>query len=123
MTWVDRWAQIINYYKAPNYDDAAVNFAETAKEPFAIAEFLTLLSGPMDASGYKGPALHLSGELDYIVCDGYCPGIFEEPARTLYRNAKLQLSLHPGTGHNINFHHNATGAYGVITGFLESNGL
>ncbi|MCJ1428196.1 hypothetical protein MMC29_006104 [Sticta canariensis] len=50
LTWVDRHAQILNYFKRPNYDDAAVHFAEAAKEPFAVAEFLTLLAGPQDAS-------------------------------------------------------------------------
>ena len=123
LTWVDRSAQILNYFKRPNYDDAAVSFAEAAKEPFAVAEFLTLLAGPQDASNYTGPALHLTGDHDYIFCDGYCPGIFHEPARTLYKNAKLQLALHPGASHNINFHHNATGAYRVITNFLEAHGL
>ena len=77
----------------------------------------------MSAEKWDKPALHITGEKDYIVCDGTCNGIFEEPARTLYKNAKLQLSLHPGASHHINFHKNATGAYGVITGFLEANGL
>lgn len=123
LTWVDRHAQILNYFKRPNYDDAAVDFAEAAKEPFAVAEFLTLLAGPQDASRYTGPALHLTGTDDYIFCDGFCPGIFDEPAKSVYRNAKLQLTLHPGASHNINFHRNATGAYKVITDFLESSGL
>ncbi|MCJ1379167.1 hypothetical protein MMC17_002267 [Xylographa soralifera] len=123
LTWVDRSAQIMNYFKRPSYDDAAVDFAEAAKQPFAVAEFLTLLAGPQDVSGYAGPALHLTGEYDYIFCDGFCPGIFEEPARSIYKNAKLQLALQPGASHNINFHHNATGAYKVITDFLEASGL
>jgi hypothetical protein len=65
----------------------------------------------------------ITGKTDYIICDGECEGIFEEPARTLFRNAKFTPYLHPGASHNFNFHLNATGAYGVITDFLESNGL
>jgi hypothetical protein len=65
----------------------------------------------------------ITGETDYIICDGECRGIFEEPARTIWKNAKFEPYLHPHASHNFNFHHNATGAYGVITGFLESNGL
>lgn len=123
LTWVDRHAQILNYFKRPNYDNAAVDFTEAAKEPYAVGEFLTLLAGPQDASRFTGAALHLTGDRDYIFCDGFCEGIFHEPARTIYNNAKLQLSLHPGASHNINFHHNATGAYRVITDFLSNNGL
>ena len=70
------------------------------------------------------PALHITGEKDYIVCDGSCRGIFEEPAKTIYKNAKpLQLNIHPGASHHINFHANATGAFTVITDFLANNGL
>ena len=62
----------------------------------------------------------ITGIEDYIVCDGYCPGIFDEPASTYYRNAKPFVPyLHPNTSHNFNFHKNATGAYGVITDFLD----
>ena len=82
-----------------------------------------MLSGPQNVDKYHGPALLMSGEVDYIFCDGFCPGIFEEPAKTIYKNAKLQLAIHPGTSHNINLHKNATGAYEVVTDFLKSNGL
>ncbi|MCJ1317924.1 hypothetical protein MMC15_003251 [Xylographa vitiligo] len=37
LTWVDRYSQIMNCFKRPNYDDGAVDFAEAAKEPFAVA--------------------------------------------------------------------------------------
>ena len=49
--------------------------------------------------------------------------MFEEPARTLFKNAKFTPYLHPDASHNFNFHRNATGAYKVITDFLVSNGL
>ncbi|KAH8656684.1 Alpha/Beta hydrolase protein [Tricladium varicosporioides] len=124
VTWVDKFAQIHNYFKKPNYDIATADFAELVKEPFAITEFLTLYAGPQDASNYTKPVLAITGDTDYILCDGYCNGIFDEPAATLYKNAKpFKRVLHPGASHNINFHHNATGAYNVITGFLKENGL
>jgi hypothetical protein len=46
-----------SYFKKPNYEPAAADFVELSKSPFAVAEFLTLLSGPMDASNYTGPVL------------------------------------------------------------------
>lgn len=42
--------------------------------------------------------------------------------KAVYKNAKPFVPhLHPNSSHNINFHHNATGAYGVITSFLDEN--
>lgn len=60
LTWVDRLAQVNTYFKPPFYDAATTDFAEEAKQPFGIAEFLTILAGnkgSFDASGFEGPAL------------------------------------------------------------------
>ncbi|KAF2869794.1 Alpha/Beta hydrolase protein [Massariosphaeria phaeospora] len=125
LTWPSVLDLVMNYFKLPSYSPSVALFTESAKQPFSIGEFLTFSSpASTDAAAWDKPALHLTGELDYIVCDGYCPGVFEEPARTLYKNARpLQLSLHPGASHHVFFHRNATGAFGVVTDFLERNGL
>lgn len=125
LTWPSVFDLIMDYFKAPAFENDVALFTESVKQPFTLGEFLTF-AGPasIPAEKWNKPALHLTGELDYIVCDGFCPGVFEEPAKTLYKNANpLQLSLHPGASHHINFHKNATGAFKVITTFLESNGL
>ncbi|KAH7303809.1 Alpha/Beta hydrolase protein [Stachybotrys elegans] len=125
LTWVDRFAQINTYFKFPFYDDKVADFAEQAKQPFGFTEFFTFPSGNggnLDASNFTGPALAITGQQDYIVCDGNCEGIFIEPASTFYRNAQPFVPyLQPNASHNINFHYNATGAYGVITKFLDEN--
>ena len=123
LTWADATAQAWNYFKFPNYEVGALAFAEVAKEPFAVAEFLTLLGGPINVDKYTGPALHITGEFDYIFGDGDIKGIFEEPAKTIYKNAKLELVVQPGASHNIGLHRNASKAFQVITGFLERAGL
>ncbi|KAJ4113825.1 hypothetical protein NW765_011432 [Fusarium oxysporum] len=123
LTWVDAIAQLNTYFKYPYYDLPTASYCEEYKQAFAIGEFLTIADGDFDASGFTGAALAITGETDYIICDGECRGIFEEPARTIWKNAKFEPYLHPHASHNFNFHHNATGAYGVITSFLESNGL
>ncbi|KAK9492591.1 Alpha/Beta hydrolase protein [Lipomyces doorenjongii] len=123
VTWVDKYTQIWNYFKYPNYDPVIADYAETAKQPYAITEFLSLLSGPTDASAFKGPVLAITGEYDYIFCDGYCRGLLEEPGRTYYKNAKYVPYIHPGASHQLFLHYNATGAFQVITNFLNENGL
>ncbi|KAK4932159.1 hypothetical protein LTR49_001456 [Elasticomyces elasticus] len=123
LTWVDQFGQIENYFKYPYYDVATINYVESVKQAFSIGEFFTFPSAP-SASNFTGAALTITAETDYIVCDGYCPGIYEEPSRTLYSNAKSFVPyLHPHCSHSINFHHNATAAYKVITDFLGDNGL
>ncbi|KAF2098390.1 alpha/beta-hydrolase [Rhizodiscina lignyota] len=123
LTWVDKFGLIWNYFKKPNYEPSAADFVESSKAPFGIVEFLSFLGGPTDAQNYTGPVLAITGELDYIVCDGSCDGIFEEPAKTYYKNAKFTPYLQPGTSHHLNFATNATGAFKVITDFLASSGL
>ncbi|KAH7386902.1 Alpha/Beta hydrolase protein [Phaeosphaeria sp. MPI-PUGE-AT-0046c] len=123
LTWVDALAQANTYFKYPFYDLPTLNYAEAFKEPFAIGEFLTLTDGNLDASGFTGAALAITGETDYIICDGQCRGIFEEPARAVWKNAKFTPYLHPNASHNFNYHENATAAFGVITDFLKNNGL
>jgi pimeloyl-ACP methyl ester carboxylesterase len=125
LTWVDKFAQLNTYFKFPFYDDATINFVEENKQPFAWTEFFTITmgnGGNFDNSGFEGAALAITGADDYIVCDGTCDGIFDEPATTLYKNAKTFVPyLHPSASHNFNFHYNATGAYKVITDFLDAS--
>ncbi|KAM0430078.1 hypothetical protein ACHAPT_006084 [Fusarium lateritium] len=113
----------VAYFKYPYYDIPTASYCEEYKQAFGIGEFLTITDGDFDASGFTGAALAITGKTDYIICDGECEGIFEEPARTIWKNAKFEPYLHPHASHNFNFHHNATAAYKVITNFLESNGL
>ena len=63
----------------------------------------------------------ITGSSDYTICDGECKGIFEHPAQEIWKNARFTPHLHPDASHNINFHFNATGAYEVITSFLDTS--
>jgi pimeloyl-ACP methyl ester carboxylesterase len=74
LTWVDVYANIINFFKAPLYTIDTAKFAESTKQPFAVTELLSLLSLDYSAPRFTGPVLFLTGEFDYIVCEGFCPG-------------------------------------------------
>jgi hypothetical protein len=68
--------------------------------------------------------LYLNGEFDLGNCAGNCNGILEHLAAEVFSNSKsLEVAVHPGAGHAINFNYNATGAYGVIMDFLTKNGF
>ncbi|PVI08560.1 alpha/beta-hydrolase [Periconia macrospinosa] len=125
LTWPSVYDLVMNYFKAPNFDQDVALYTESAKQPFSIVEFLTF-AGPAEVSADKWdkPALHITGELDYIVADGTTKGVIDHPAREIYKNAKpLQISVHPGASHHLNFARNATGAFEVITSFLSQNGV
>ncbi|KAI3324486.1 alpha/beta-hydrolase [Xylariaceae sp. AK1471] len=122
LTWVDGISNINTYFKYPYYDVDVALWLEENKNPFAFTEFETLIDGDLDASNFTGPVLAMAGKNDYVICDGECEGIYEEPARTVFKNAKPFLPyLHPHSSHNLNFHHNATGAFKVMTDFLDAN--
>lgn len=101
-------------------------YAEDTKAPFAVSELVSL-SPPLmnlDASDYKGPALVVSGEYDFIVCGGYCVGTLEPSFAGLFKGAKdFETYVQPGSGHSLNFAVNATGAFGVMFDYLARNGL
>lgn len=125
MTWPSVFDNVMNYFKAPNFDEDVAIYSESVKQPYSIVEFLTFgLPAGVVADKWDKPALHITGELDYIVADGTTKGVIDHPAREIYKNAKpLQISVHPGASHHLNFAKNATGAFEVITNFLGQNGI
>lgn len=77
LTWVDVYANIINFFKAPFCTIDTAKFAESTEQPFAIMELLSLLALKYSAPKFTGPVLFFRGEFDYIVCGGFCPGFLE----------------------------------------------
>ena len=73
----------------------------------------------------------LANDLPY--CGGNClatgiPSLPSIPAAVAMSFPKVASSdfeayIQPNTGHGINLHYNATGAYDVIQTFLQSKGL
>ncbi|KAI1353409.1 alpha/beta-hydrolase [Xylaria sp. FL0043] len=122
LTWVDGIANINTYFKYPYYDRDVALALEEIKNPFTFPEFETLIDGDLDASNFTGPVLAMASKNDYVICDGECEGIYDEAARQVFKNAKPCMPyLHPHSSHNLNFHHNATGAFNVMTDFLDAH--
>lgn len=117
----------------PGHFDPQILYAgERTKQPVTVGELLTLGSGPM-VNAYKGPVLVLTGSNDLPYCGGDClatgdPALASIPA-AVQKNfpnvpaADFEAYIQPQTGHGINFHYNATGAYKVAQEFLGSKGL
>ena len=65
-----------------------------------------------------------NGEYDFLVCNGYCPGVNDEPAASVFAGAKpFNATILPKTGHGLNYHSNALVGYKAITDWLSEQGL
>ena len=126
VTTVDVFSNINSFFKAPAYEHDVAEFSEATKQPFAIAELISLNPSLLNvnASAFTGPALVISGEFDYIVCGGYCPNELDPSFRPNFLGAKgFETYVQPLAGHGTNFATNATGFYSVIFDYLSRNGL
>ena len=134
----------------PGFFDTGLLYAgEMTKQPVTVGEILTLGSIPM-VNAFAGPVLvvtgckcpvplplkvmligAIAGDLPY--CGGNClatgdPEIPSIPSTVSKSFPKVspenfEAYIQPNSGHGINFHYNATGAYDVIQTFLGSKGL
>ena len=132
------------------FDPGALLAGEQTKQPVTIGELLTSGSLPM-VNTYAGPVLVLTGcespydsvaitnvltafvANDLPYCGGNClatgnaslPSIPAAVAMNfpMVPSSNFTAYIQPNSGHSINFHYNATGAYGVINSFLNSKGL
>ncbi len=126
ITTKDVFSNIHNFFKGPAYDRDVARYSELTKQPFAISEFYSLLPQFVsnDAANFTGPALIITGEFDFIICGGYCPGVLDEPLRTIFRgSSNFEAYVQPKAGHGTNLATNATGFYGVIFDFLGKHGI
>lgn len=134
------------------FDPGLLLVAEKTKQPVTVGELLTLSSvSPVNA--FAGPVLVITGcklsllyrcskvpslakilaANDLPFCGGNClatgdPSLPSIPAAVSksFPNVKpgdFTAYIQPNSGHGINAHYNATGAYDVIQTFLKSKGL
>ncbi|KAI0909781.1 hypothetical protein F4823DRAFT_562590 [Ustulina deusta] len=104
------------------YNVDVARLLEWIKNPFTFPKIETLIDDDLGASDFTGPMLAMAGKNGYVICDGECEGISEGAARAVFKNAKPFVPyVHPHSSHNLNFHHNATAAFNVMTDFLDAN--
>lgn len=122
------YSNINNFFKAPAYEQDVAAFSEKTKQPFAVAEVVSVAPAvlettpqTLDANAFKGPVLVISGEFDYILCGGYCPGELEASFGDKFQH--LETYVQPLAGHGVNFATNTTGFYGKIFSFVSQHGF
>lgn len=116
------------FLKPGFFDTEIAYYGEQGKQPVTVGEVLTLGSAPM-MNAYKGPVMVITGDSDLPYCGGDClntGGVGDSvvaPIAMNFPSTQVDIVIQPNTGHGINFHYNATGAYNAINGFFSSHGL
>jgi pimeloyl-ACP methyl ester carboxylesterase len=119
------------FFKPYYYDPAILSLAERTKQPVTLGELLTLGSVTM-MNNYAGPVMVIAGDADLPYCGSNCtatggvaPSLQSQVKMNFASVATANFSAYvqPNTGHGINLHYNATGAYRVINDFIRSKSL
>lgn len=126
LTWADRYDNQYSFFAYPYFDPAVLAHAEATKWPFTVGEFVSQAALNYTAAAFTGPVLYLVGAQDLIFCGGDCVGLFgaQSAARVNFPQAgSWERHIHPDSGHGINLHYNATGAYEVVMDWATRHGL
>lgn len=59
---------IYRFFKAPDYDVAVLEYADANKKPIGITELLTVSAIPLTPFEFKGVAMVIAGQYDFIFC-------------------------------------------------------
>lgn len=129
-----------DFFLPGHYDPQIIPFAEETKQPIAPGELLGLgESGSFNT--FEAPVLVITGckflstlwkanDLPFVGGDCFATGnesISSIPAIVKAGFPHVALDnfaahIQPNTGHGINLHYNATGAYAVMNTFLNAKG-
>ncbi|TGO12115.1 hypothetical protein BTUL_0094g00270 [Botrytis tulipae] len=119
------------FLKPNYYDPSILTYTESTKQTVTQGELLTLGSLPM-TNNYAGPVMVIDGDADLPYCGSDClatGGVADSLAAMVkdsFPNVgenDFEAYIQPNTGHGINLHYNATGAYGVWLDWLGEKGL
>lgn len=128
LTSADIGSNVYLFFYPPHFDTGLLEFAENNKQPMTIGELMTITGLPSQ-SRFTGPVYVIDGENDVPFCGGDClntgtSASIPAAAEKVFPSASAFVAyIHPNTGHAINVHYNATGAYKQINDFLGIHGL
>ncbi|KAL8678865.1 MAG: hypothetical protein Q9186_004800 [Xanthomendoza sp. 1 TL-2023] len=116
---------IHRFFAAPDFEIEVAEYAQSIAQPFGIAEYMSRIASPAKPNYFSGPVLIAAGEFGFVNCGGNCESTFNQgiASKIFLGTNTLKTYIHPGSGHALNFHKNATGLYSVITDFLTENGF
>ncbi|KAE9362879.1 alpha/beta-hydrolase [Stipitochalara longipes BDJ] len=118
-----------SFFRWPAYDEQLFYNAWENAQPLTLPEFLSgasILASPN--TNFTGPVDVVDGEHDQANCAGNCQFPVDQTAAAItdFYPAASKGSDHyiaPGSGHFVNYHYAATGAYEHIHKFLKKNNI
>ncbi|KAK4140675.1 Alpha/beta hydrolase family-domain-containing protein [Dichotomopilus funicola] len=116
----------LNFLRKGTFEPALLDYAWKIRQPVAVSEFASLLSGfGTQGALFKGPLHMVVGENDYGACGGDCTGTYDlELIKATYKGAAdVDVHIQPKTGHGLTLSTNATAGYQVSFDFLHKSGL
>jgi pimeloyl-ACP methyl ester carboxylesterase len=118
------------FLRWPNFSAELADVSERIKQPISLGELFGF-GGTLEPTNFTGPVAVVNGQNDYPICAGNCE-VPVNSARELVEFGFPQTAkgeegrgwhVVEGSGHGINFHYGAEGAYEWIMGFLERDGF
>jgi pimeloyl-ACP methyl ester carboxylesterase len=74
LTWGDQFANQCAFFAYPHFSPVVLKYAEAAKYPFGVWEFISQSALDNNAASYTRPVLYLEGQYDLIYCGDDCEG-------------------------------------------------
>ncbi|CAF9906546.1 MAG: hypothetical protein GOMPHAMPRED_004777 [Gomphillus americanus] len=116
------------FFAPPFFDyTGLLPLAEETKQAATIGELLTTAT-LAPTNSFTGPVLVITGDQDTPFCGGNClatgdpmvPSVISTTQKSFPNvpAGNFLAYVQPNTGHALNFHYNATGAYSVINSFF-----
>jgi pimeloyl-ACP methyl ester carboxylesterase len=106
------------------FDQELLAYMDRVKQPEAVGIY-SGAQGFANATGFTGPVLFVSGNYDFVLCDGDCRGQYSLDAiKGFFPVAKnVSIQIQPKAGHALTFAYGASEAYAASFRFLDMWGL
>lgn len=124
----------LGFFRAPGFDPAVLALADATKGTVTLGELFSTTAVVAPAMNYSRPVAVVNGAEDLPFCYGNCsyptnqaakvfPALYPMLANGTNTSGMMGAYLAPTTGHGLNLHYSAVGAYYYIQTFLRRNGL
>ncbi|CAI6339840.1 unnamed protein product [Periconia digitata] len=116
------------YFTKATLDAELLEYTERIKQPEPVAVYASAgqVFGSENTNLFRGPVQLIAGEADFVTCNGYCPGTYdeEEMKDQWFQNAaNLTVYIAPDTAHVLNVATSASATYKKMLDYLEEHGL
>jgi pimeloyl-ACP methyl ester carboxylesterase len=126
LTWPDVYAFRFSFLDYPHFNKSVAVDVEARKQPFTAGWLIEGSLLPVNATKFAGPVMYIVGSNDLIFCGGNCTTLLNSTSlavESYSSSSDVTTYIQPNTGHAINVHYNATGAYEVMLDWAKGHGF